>query len=59
MESLQEIYQRILIIDWFSNCGKEMNDIGINYEPVKDWNRQLKSVRVPFGKMSRSKPEIF
>lgn len=45
MESLQEIYQRIVKINWFSNCGQEMNDIGINYEQVKDWETAVKKCK--------------
>ncbi|HEX3047587.1 MAG TPA: hypothetical protein VHY08_22740 [Bacillota bacterium] len=45
MKPIQEIYERIIKIDWFSNCGKEMNDIGINYEQVKAWEMAVKKCK--------------
>lgn len=45
MKPVQEIYERIAKIDWFSNCGKEINDIGISYEPMKDWKTAVQKCK--------------
>ncbi|WP_285399411.1 hypothetical protein [Lysinibacillus sp. fls2-241-R2A-57] len=43
MESLQDIQERIVKIDWFSKCGEiSIVNTNLNYKFVKNWSEVSK-----------------
>ena len=45
MESLRDIYERILKINWFDSCGDNTVNIGIDCEQEKSWNEATKKCK--------------
>lgn len=45
MESVQGIYERMLKINWFNNCGDDIINMDIDYEKVKGWNEAIRKCK--------------
>ncbi len=45
MESIQDIYERILKISWFENCGADIVNIDISYQQTKSRSEAIRKSR--------------